>query len=340
MTDIPALIRSLKYSHHKVITSAKDNGKLVELLAVQITRDNLDVVIEALSSGSAHAARIAELEEEAANQAKELAAVLKRSTARIAELEAAAALPLPEEIAGLIEGLTDILTGLKSGRFGQREIWEGHLKEAISRLAASALPGEIAGLIERAEAQAMSRWGGPNNEHKNCLEWHLAAALQRLARENVMLKDRSHRIGVEVTEAFADNQRQRARIAELEVEAERRFSPEAMEAMDRENTRLCEGWAAQSVRAEKAEARIAELEAHCVRLGQGGAERYWEERWRTLQAEQDAIRAKMIEECLNTTVTVRGFGTASDDYLNGFHDGADAKTDSIRALALSEAEVP
>ncbi len=124
------------------------------------------------------------------------------------------AIPLPEEIAGLIEGLTDILTGLKSGRFGQREIWEGHLKEAISRLAASALPGEIAGLIERAEAQAMSRWGGPNNEHKNCLEWHLAAALQRLAREC---------------------------------------------------ERLREGWSAQSVRAEKAEARIAELELNRVR---------------------------------------------------------------------------
>ncbi|WP_201025963.1 hypothetical protein [Pseudomonas aeruginosa] len=31
-------------------------------------------------------------------------------------------------------------------------------------------------------------------------------------------------------------------------------------------------------------ARVAELEAHCVRLGQGGAERYWENRWRDADA--------------------------------------------------------
>lgn len=47
--DIAALISSLKYSCHKVITSAEDKGKLVELLAVQITRGNLEIVIDALS---------------------------------------------------------------------------------------------------------------------------------------------------------------------------------------------------------------------------------------------------------------------------------------------------
>jgi len=31
---------------------------------------------------------------------------------------------------------------------------------------------------------------------------------------------------------------------------------------------------------DAAQARVAELEAHCVRLGQGDAERYWENRWR------------------------------------------------------------
>lgn len=35
----------------------------------------------------------------------------------------------------------------------------------------------------------------------------------------------------------------------------------------------------------KMQSRIAELEAHCVRLGQGGAERYWEGRWRDADAQ-------------------------------------------------------
>lgn len=37
-------------------------------------------------------------------------------------------------------------------------------------------------------------------------------------------------------------------------------------------------------------ARIAELESHCERLGQGGAERYWEARWRDEKAENDRLR--------------------------------------------------
>ncbi|MDI2706925.1 hypothetical protein QJ517_24970 [Pseudomonas aeruginosa] len=35
---------------------------------------------------------------------------------------------------------------------------------------------------------------------------------------------------------------------------------------------------------DAAQARVAELEAHCVRLGQGEAERYWENRWRDADA--------------------------------------------------------
>ena len=48
----------------------------------------------------------------------------------------------------------------------------------------------------------------------------------------------------------------------------------------------------------------------------------------------DAIEAAMIERCLNTTVTVRNLGSASDDYLNGFHDDALAKTDAIEAAMI------
>lgn len=39
--------------------------------------------------------------------------------------------------------------------------------------------------------------------------------------------------------------------------------------------------------------RIAELEAHCVRLGQGEAERYWENRWREVDAELAALKAQL-----------------------------------------------
>lgn len=43
---------------------------------------------------------------------------------------------------------------------------------------------------------------------------------------------------------------------------------------------------------EQQAARIKELEAHCVRLGQGGAERYWEGRWRDADAELAALKAQ------------------------------------------------
>ena len=36
--------------------------------------------------------------------------------------------------------------------------------------------------------------------------------------------------------------------------------------------------------------RIAELEAECVRLGQGMGERYWEARWRDADAELKALK--------------------------------------------------
>lgn len=45
------------------------------------------------------------------------------------------------------------------------------------------------------------------------------------------------------------------------------------------------------------DARIEELEAHCLRLGQGGAERYWENRWRETDAElaRQAGRLEQME---------------------------------------------
>jgi hypothetical protein len=38
--------------------------------------------------------------------------------------------------------------------------------------------------------------------------------------------------------------------------------------------------------------RIAELEAHAMRLGQGEAERYWENRWREADTELAALKAQ------------------------------------------------
>lgn len=43
-------------------------------------------------------------------------------------------------------------------------------------------------------------------------------------------------------------------------------------------------WDAMRQERDADQARVAELEAHCVRLGQGGAERYWENRWREADA--------------------------------------------------------
>lgn len=42
-------------------------------------------------------------------------------------------------------------------------------------------------------------------------------------------------------------------------------------------------------------ARIKDLEEYCERLGQGGAERYWEGRWRDEKAENDRLRALVAE---------------------------------------------
>lgn len=79
-------------------------------------------------------------------------------------------------------------------------------------------------------------------------------------------------------------------------------------------------------------ARIRELEAERDKWKAASGSGSLADLSQEARARDDAIRAKTLAECLNTIVTVRGFGTASDDYLQGFHDGALAKTDSIRAL--------
>lgn len=48
-------------------------------------------------------------------------------------------------------------------------------------------------------------------------------------------------------------------------------------------------------------ARVAELEAHCIRLGQGDAERYWENRWR-----DEVARAGQVPEWSSAKPTVEG----------------------------------
>ncbi|HGM6849956.1 hypothetical protein [Pseudomonas aeruginosa] len=85
----------------------------------------------------------------------------------------------------------------------------------------------------------------------------------------------------------------------------------------------------RSVTAERdaALARVAELEAHCVRLGQGGAERYWENRWRDADArlqelekqEPVATVAKVPgEDWIGHDQSDQPKGGYSDGYVNGF----------------------
>jgi hypothetical protein len=55
-------------------------------------------------------------------------------------------------------------------------------------------------------------------------------------------------------------------------------------------------------------------------------------------AERDAIEAAMIEECIQARVTFRAFGTASDEFLEGFQAGVNAKDEAIRALKAPQTE--
>ena len=46
------------------------------------------------------------------------------------------------------------------------------------------------------------------------------------------------------------------------------------------------------------ESEIERLNAHCKRLGEGGAERYWEERWRDEKAENERLNQGRISRII------------------------------------------
>ncbi|EPG3673703.1 hypothetical protein QOZ79_12625 [Pseudomonas aeruginosa] len=75
----------------------------------------------------------------------------------------------------------------------------------------------------------------------------------------------------------------------------------------------------RSVTAERdaALARVAELEAHCVRLGQGGAERYWENRWRDADARLQELEK---QEPVATVAKVPGEDWNSLDFHRDLQD--------------------
>ncbi|MDX3923598.1 hypothetical protein QYP08_31250, partial [Pseudomonas aeruginosa] len=64
-------------------------------------------------------------------------------------------------------------------------------------------------------------------------------------------------------------------------------------------------------------ARVAELEAHCVRLGQGGAERYWENRWRDADARLQELEK---QEPVATVAKVPGEDWNSLDFHRDLQD--------------------
>uniref|UniRef100_A0AAU8L051 Uncharacterized protein n=1 Tax=Pseudomonas phage PA_L9 TaxID=3232177 RepID=A0AAU8L051_9CAUD len=70
-------------------------------------------------------------------------------------------------------------------------------------------------------------------------------------------------------------------------------------------------------RLEVAMARVAELEAHCVRLGQGGAERYWENRWRDADARLQELEK---QEPVATVAKVPGEDWNSLDFHRDLQD--------------------
>ncbi len=80
-------------------------------------------------------------------------------------------------------------------------------------------------------------------------------------------------------------------------------------------------WAEMFNRVEQqrdaAMARVAELEAHCVRLGQGGAERYWENRWRDADARLQELEK---QEPVATVAKVPGEDWNSLDFHRDLQD--------------------
>ncbi len=194
------------------------------------------------------------------------------------------------------------------------QLIEWHAAAAFERLTTLPLPEEIAGLIERLNNPALvMATGAPTmldfvsstSDMKSA-----AAALQRLAQEVERLNER-----LENNHLYEHKDGQMVR-----VEVSPGSIPDGIDCRN-ETIKL------QDERNDRLAARITELEAHCIRLGQGGAERYWEERWRTdnariaeleadlkqhqdlnaaeheillqVHAERDAIRAKTIEKCID-----------------------------------------
>jgi hypothetical protein len=117
-------------------------------------------------------------------------------------------------------------------------------------------------------------------------EGGFAAGVYRMAKEierlNVILGNHGV-IQLEKTEIMLN---QAARIAELEADLERKFSPEAMEIVDKENTRLCE--------------RIAEIEAEleAVKLERDTTATNMFDDREDMRAERDAIKAATVQRIL------------------------------------------
>jgi len=89
------------------------------------------------------------------------------------------------------------------------------------------------------------------------------------------------------------------------------------------------------------DARIAELEAELKVRGKGGAERYWEERWRDADAELATARNEVLEEAgfkaigiLNDILTAKTSVGPMLNILDG--DAGRAVQEGIRALKTKE----
>jgi len=100
-------------------------------------------------------------------------------------------------------------------------------------------------------------------------------------------------------------------------------------------------WASSLV--GSAAARIRELEAHCNRLGQGGAERYWENRWRDADArireleEQVYLRHSGYLDMLRRAAKAEAERNQyKDDYLRRHKDVGDEMERRIAAEQRAE----
>jgi len=168
--------------------------------------------------------------------------------------------------------------------------------ERIAELEATAkapLPGEVAGLIEGLRAYAKTSLAAAPSMIEQCMEWKAATALERMAREIERLSDDNESFRDDVAKLEVDNERQCARIAELEALAKCDSCGKPFD----ENGGICEPCHSSAIGShiKPLGTRIRELEAAHANVID--AHKITMADLIKVESERDAIEAATIERC-------------------------------------------